>query len=133
MSNTQIFLTFVGTLLTILAGVYATRSARQANKETSQIAGWKELTAALRDEVKDLREQQEKDEKKHAAQIETLNRRVTDLTERFEKSEDSRKALAIWVRRVAVPRLTAAQINFPPPPIDIDETDPRLRGYFKSD
>lgn len=130
MTNTQtVILSFAGILLTALAGIYATRSARKANQETSQIAGWKDLVGALREDVTHLRSQQDLDEKKHTAEIEKCNSRISNLTERFEKAEDSRKALAVWVRRVAVPILNKAGIDYPAPPIPIDETNPRLRGY----
>lgn len=116
-------LTVVGT---VVVGVYTARSARAANRESSQLGGWRDLVATLQEDVKRLRAERAEDERHAQEEIRGCNQRITSLAATVDALERRERALILWARRV-IQVVSTADVVIPAPPIDITQTDPGER------
>ncbi len=132
-TSASVWVTVIG-ILTVLAsavvGIYTARSARAANRETSQLSGWRDMVKESREEINRLREDRAEDEEKwrkerdaERAAMAECHRRIDALTVRFEAAERRERALILWAREV-VRIMQLADLTFPPPPRGVNETDP---------
>lgn len=117
------FILLVTTAISAAVAIYTARSARAANRETIQLASWKDLVTASRQEITALRTQQKQDEEDNRREITDLKERVDTLTRRIDQSERRERALILWARS-AVSIMRAQGISFPVPPPGVEETDP---------
>lgn len=113
-----------------VVGIYTARSARAANRETSQLSGWKALSESHSAEIKRLRTEREEDQEDHRQEREEDRRalaachaRIDDLTRRFEDAERRERELIVWAREV-VRLMLAAEFPFPPPPPGVADSGP---------
>lgn len=110
---------------TIIVGVYTAKSARATNRETSQLAGWKDLVTASRTEIKEMRQQMKEDEDRYEGQIQECKKRIDRLAVRVESSERREQVLVLWIRR-AVAKMQEHNLPIDPLPPGVVDTEPRL-------
>lgn len=132
----------VTALATLAVGVYTARSARAANRETSQITGWRDQVASWRADVEQLRRERREDEerfeserradlKRHEAEREEDRRRaasevarcharIDELTRTMEEWQAERREFIAWARTV-VALMRDRGLAFPPPPRGIED------------
>lgn len=120
-------LTTVGT---VIVGVYTARSARAANRESAQLGGWRDMVTALQEDVARLRAQRSEDERRYLGQLDGCNARISSLASKIDAAELRERALTLWARRV-VQVMQAVEVEFPPPPVDISDTDPGTRRQVR--
>lgn len=113
----------VTALGTVVVGVYTARSARAANRESSQLGGWRDMVKALQEDVARLRAQRVEDERRYHGELDLCNRRITGLGEKIEAAERRERALILWARRV-IQLMQTVEVEFPPPPVSIEDTGP---------
>lgn len=117
-------------LATVVVGIYTARAASAANRETSQLTGWRDLVKEGREELNRLREDREEDEERHRKEraedrgrIEACQQQINELRVRFEEAERRERKLILWAREV-VRLMRNASVPFPPPPPGVADTDP---------
>lgn len=108
---------------TVAVGIYTARSARAANRESSQLGGWRDMVKALQEDVARLRAQRQEDERRYHGELDLCNRRITSLGEKIEAAERRERALVLWARRV-IQLMQTVEVEFPPPPVGIHDTGP---------
>lgn len=111
----------IGLLLTALSAYGVAKFNRSGSKETNQTVGWTNLVAALQKEVSELRK--EEDETK--VFIRDLDKGNKELGHRMLMLERSRHRWKVWGKRV-VEIMEERGITFPPPPEQLDDTDPDM-------
>lgn len=111
-------------LFTFVGGIYATRSARKANSETSSITGFKELVIALEKRV----DAQELDLEKAKNTIQHQSKRIDSLERKEQIFIRWARSVVTWYNAV-IPHLDGIRIPpFPSPPPGIEDTDPPNYG-----
>jgi hypothetical protein len=113
----------LGTIGTVIVGIYTARSAKAANRESSQLGGWRDMVKALQEDVARLRAERAEDERRYNADLDLCNRRINGLAEKIEASEQRERALVLWARRV-IELMQTVEVEFPPPPVSIHDTGP---------
>lgn len=112
--------TVLTAIATLAVGVYTARSARAANRETSQLTGWQVMTKAHQEEIDRLRSDREEDRQRYISQITECNTKIDALTARFGEVERRERALSAWARQV-IELMRSAGLAFPEPPIELTD------------
>lgn len=118
-----ILLAFLTALGTVAVGIYTARSARAANRESSQLGSWRDMVHALQEDVQRLRAQRQEDERGYHVELELCNKRISSLADKFDAAEQRERALILWARRV-IQLMQTVEVEFPPPPVSIHDTGP---------
>lgn len=121
----QVLITAIVSIATILSGVYATRSAGKANKESTALTGYDSLVKTMQSEIAT-----------HNDDILQCQQRIREQARRISRLERREEGFVRWGRLVIrwyegirpTLELHPPVPPFPKPPPGIEDTDPDSLG-----
>lgn len=113
-------LTAVGT---VIVGIYTARSARAANRETSQLGSWRDMVNVLQEDVQRIRAQRQEEDQRYRMELDSCDKRINSLADKVAAAERREQALVSWARRV-IQLMQTVEVEFPPPPMSVHDTGP---------